>query len=771
MQKNYISISKFLVVFIIVALIPVVIAASVSVLQANRIEAQALRQSQKSAEMEFIAVLAKIEQRAVGIAKNLATWDETILNFSDPTYYQYWKDNRVQDAAAIYNAISAVELYRSDGQALAPGNAISEHMIPAAVGRSVLILKNGGPLLVYMDPVYYKTIDSPGSKPDGYLAVGVDIAKALTAQSLLNRSDHRVIQWNLDEGEIVPLKDVLGRVVLKAYQSPEIDAFAKLVRSSFGEYLLFSVALLVIFSMLLIVTLGRPLQRMARHIRKMHHGVVNEIPENIQNRIKIAELEQVRQAVNEYRSKFRSAKDSLVEKNLELEQLTYRDVLTGIFNRRAFESHVIQALESARNENTCHALCYMDLDQFKVVNDTCGHIAGDELLKQIAARLQLALREADILARLGGDEFGVLLAGCSMAKAEEIAENLRQAIKHLRFVWENKVFDIGVSIGLVAITDEASCLADVLKAADAACYMAKDLGRNHIHIYQHDDKDLAQRYGEMQWVSKITQALEDDRFMLYFQPIVPLAGENHSGFYCELLVRMLDDRGLPIPPMAFLPAAERYNLVGSIDRWVISAACNLVKAHRRYFQVQAPVMSINLSGQSLGDAGFLDFVVDQFAQTEVSAELFCFEITETAAITHLVSAKRFIDVLRQKGCRFALDDFGSGLSSFAYLKNLHVDCLKIDGHFVKNVVDDPIDQAMVASINQVGHLMGMKTVAEFVENDDIFSALKEIGVDFAQGYCIAEPMPFVAMLKQAHSKGADLNVYAMGGVYAECSPS
>jgi diguanylate cyclase (GGDEF)-like protein len=699
MPKNYLSISTYLVAFIAIAMMPVAITAYLSVSQAHKIEMQADRQNQTNVEKEFLAILSKVEQRTINIAKNLSTWDETILNFSDSTYYQYWKERRVHDAGVPGYAIDAVELYRASGESLAAQSSISDQLIPAAIENSVLMLKNGDPFLVYFNPVYFQSLPSESSKPDGYLAVSVNITNAIAAQGMLNRSDHRVIQWKLNKGEIVPLNNVLSRVVLSAYKSPEIDEFVKLVRWSFGKYVLFSIALLATFSILLTTTLGRPLQRMARHIRKMHYGAADEIPESIQNRFKIAELEQVRQAVNEYRSKFHSAKDSLIEKNLELEQLTYRDVLTGAFNRRAFESHVTQALETAANEGMPHALCYMDLDQFKVVNDTCGHVAGDELLRQIAARLQLTLREADILARLGGDEFGVLLYGCSMSKAEEVAEGLRQAIKSLRFVWEDKVFDIGVSIGLVAITDESSCLADVLKAADAACYMAKDLGRNRIHVYQHDDKDLAERYGEMQWVSKITQALEEDRFILYYQPIVSLAEEDKSSIYCELLIRMLDDQGRPVPPMAFLPAAERYNLIGSIDRWVVNAACELFKKHRHFFQKWSPVIAINLSGQSLGDADFLDFVIEKLAQAEVNPELFCFEVTETAAITHLVSAKRFIDILRHKGCRFALDDFGSGLSSFAYLKNLQVDCLKIDGHFVKSMVDDPIDQAMVASIN------------------------------------------------------------------------
>jgi diguanylate cyclase (GGDEF)-like protein len=763
MSKKYVPISRYLATFIVIALIPVIVTAYLSLAQAKRIEAQALRQNQASAEKEFTAVLSKIEKRAAGVAKNLATWDETILNFTDSTYYQYWKENRLQNAGISDNSIAAVELYRADGNALATPNAIADSLIPDALERAVLIMKHGAPHLVYFAPVYFQGMSDLDSRPDGYLAVSANIEEAIAAQGVLSRSDHGAIEWKFAEGETVPLKDLLSRVALNAYESPEIAEFATLARGNFTEYILYSFALLVTFSILLAGALGRPLQRMAYHIRRMLDGSTNEIPESIQNTFKIAELEQVRQAVNDYRSKFHSAKDSLIEKNLELEQLTYRDVLTGVFNRRAFESHLTQALESARNEGAPHALCYMDLDQFKVVNDTCGHIAGDELLRQIAARLQLTLREADVLARLGGDEFGVLLSGCSMSKAEEIADGLRQAIKGLRFVWENKVFDIGVSIGLVAITGESSCLADVLKAADAACYMAKDLGRNRVHVYQHDDQDLAQRYGEMQWVSKITQALDENRFVLHCQPIVPLAEEDGDKFYCELLIRMLDDDGQVVPPMAFLPAAERYNLICSLDRWVVSAACEIVRDYRHLFETQASVIAINLSGQSLGDAGFLDFVIEQMAQAKVSPALFCFEVTETAAITHLVSAKRFIDVLRRKGCRFALDDFGSGLSSFAYLKNLPVDCLKIDGHFVKNMVDDAVDRAMVTSINQVGHLMGMQTVAEFVENDEIFSALRAIGVDFGQGYGIAKPMPLVTALERFGRKSDNLHSRALSG--------
>jgi diguanylate cyclase (GGDEF)-like protein/PAS domain S-box-containing protein len=422
----------------------------------------------------------------------------------------------------------------------------------------------------------------------------------------------------------------------------------------------------------------------------------------------------------------------------QLSHQASHDPLTHLINRREFENRLRHALESAHSDNKHHALCYLDLDQFKVVNDTCGHIAGDELLKQLGAQLLQRVRDTDTLARLGGDEFGVLLEGCPLDKAREIADILRQSVKEFRFVWEGNSFEIGVSIGMVPITEDSGTLSEVLSAADAACYVAKDLGRNRVHVYQADDKEMARRHGEMQWVSRITRAFEEDRFTLYYQTILPLDDHDDSTAWGELLLRMRDESGNIVPPMAFIPAAERYNLMPTLDRWVI----------RSGFLVLGPARSrdlgrlnINISGQSLSDEYFLDFVVEQIEHHSIDPTRICFEITETAAIANRAKALNFISELRSRGCKFALDDFGSGLSSFAYLKNLPVDYLKIDGHFVRGIADDPISDAMVESVNHIGHVMGIKTIAEFVEDDRVLQRLRELGVDCAQGYWISKPCP------------------------------
>ena len=429
-------------------------------------------------------------------------------------------------------------------------------------------------------------------------------------------------------------------------------------------------------------------------------------------------------------------------------QIAYQashDALTGLINRRAFETCLTQTLSNAKRERTHHVLCYLDLDQFKVVNDTCGHVAGDQLLQQLTALLYTKVRHTDILSRLGGDEFGVILQDCPMDRACQIAEELRGAIKDFRFTWQEKSFDIGVSIGLVPVTTDNRSLSELFSAADFACYMAKEQGRNRIHVYQPDDKAVAQRHGEMQWVHRITRALSEGRFCLYHQTILPLRPHEGRQTHAEVLVRMLDEQGVLVPPMAFIPAAERYNLMPAIDRWVIRAALNHV-AHMPDSTDRHTLplsLAINVSGQSLGDDGFLEFVIEQFQQSGVMAERVCFEITETAAIANLSRAIHFITSLREIGCQFALDDFGNGLSSFAYLKQLPVDYLKIDGSFVKGMLEDPVGAAMVEAINQVGHVMGIQTIAEFVENEATIAKLRELGVDYAQGYAIDKPSPLV----------------------------
>jgi len=422
----------------------------------------------------------------------------------------------------------------------------------------------------------------------------------------------------------------------------------------------------------------------------------------------------------------------------QLSHQATHDALTGLINRHEFELRLKSGLDSVHVEGVQHALCYLDLDQFKVVNDTCGHIAGDKLLKQVTARLREKVRRADTLARLGGDEFGVLLWDCPLETAKKVADDLRRSVREFRFAWEDKVFDIGVSIGLVPIAGNSGTLTDVLSAADSACYAAKDRGRNRVHVYQPDDKLLSQRHGEMQWVSRITTALEDDRLVLFGQRIQSLV--NGDVDHWELLVRLKEADGTLVPPMAFIPAAERYHIMPAIDRWVLKQAVSIIAEHQHLQNDSAPVFNINLSGQSLSDDLVLEFIVDQIKQKAINPEKICFEITETAAIADLNHATRFIAVMTGLGCRFALDDFGSGLSSFAYLKNLNVSYLKIDGGFVRNMVDDPIDFAMVESINHVGHTLGIKTIAEFVESDKVLDAITRLGVDYAQGFGIARPV-------------------------------
>lgn len=424
----------------------------------------------------------------------------------------------------------------------------------------------------------------------------------------------------------------------------------------------------------------------------------------------------------------------------ELSYQATHDALTGLVNRREFEARIEYALEGTWRNGKEHAICYLDLDQFKVINDTCGHVAGDELLRQVANVLRAKVRASDTIARLGGDEFGLLMENCPLAQSQRVAESFRAAIEDFQFVWDDKRFRVGVSIGLVPINRDSASVTEVLQQADTACYAAKDLGRNRVHTYLRDDEELAKRHGEMQWVTKIQAALESDQFRLYVQPIVPVVGARNRYEHYEVLIRMIDGDGAEVPPGAFLPAAERYNLAAQVDRWVVSHLLEWAAQNPREF-ARFDMCSVNLSGLTLADESFLGYVIDLLRAARVPSSKICFEITETAVISNLSQASRFISTLKALGCFFALDDFGSGLSSFAYLKNLPVDYLKIDGMFVRDVHSDPLDRALVRSINDVGQVMGKKTIAEFVENDDIMRVLAEVGVDYAQGYGVGKPFP------------------------------
>ncbi len=420
----------------------------------------------------------------------------------------------------------------------------------------------------------------------------------------------------------------------------------------------------------------------------------------------------------------------------EMTYLASYDPLTGLLNRRAFEQRLERALAAMRDEGRPAALCYLDLDEFKVINDTCGHVAGDEMLKQIAALLQWRVPERVSLARLGGDEFGVLIEDRAIEEARQVAEALHREVTSFRFTWHGRTFETHASIGLVPIGSESTDLHAVLSAADAACYVAKEAGRNRIHEYQPDDTALAERYGEMQWIHRIHSAFDQDRFVLYQQEIRPLTGASMEPMR-EIFIRMVDEEGQLVPPVAFIPAAERYHLIPAIDRWVVTHALEVLAAG----PPSPETFTINLSGQSLTQEGFLEFVAERLRATGLHPSRLCFEITETAAIANLTRAVAFISALKEMGCRFVLDDFGSGMSSFAYLKNLPIDFLKIDGEFVRDLLQDPIHLALVGSINQIGHVLGLRTIAEAVEDEGTLGALRGIGVDYAQGYWIARPQP------------------------------
>jgi len=423
------------------------------------------------------------------------------------------------------------------------------------------------------------------------------------------------------------------------------------------------------------------------------------------------------------------------------ERLSYQashDALTQLINRQEFDRRLERVVVLTDSGMAQHALCYIDLDQFKIVNDTCCHAAGDELLRQISNLFSTVIRRSDTLARLGGDEFAILMENCPLEAALAVTDKIHQAVEQFQFFWQDKSFRIGVSIGLVMV-DLCKGGADIhMKQADMACFTAKEAGRNRTHIYREDDKALVQHHGEMNWVVRINNALEQDLFCLYTQDIVPLGADE--GEHCEILLRMKDKNGNIVTANAFLPAAERYQLATKIDRWVIRHVFDYFTEHRKRLE-RLSLCSINLSGASLSDPGLLGFIESEFVRTAMPPAKVCFEITETAAIANLTLATDFMNRLKEYGCKFSLDDFGSGLSSFAYLKHMPVDFLKIDGFFVKDIEHDSVDLAMVKSINDIGHVLGKKTIAEFVENQVILQTLTGLQVDYAQGYFTGKPKP------------------------------
>jgi len=416
------------------------------------------------------------------------------------------------------------------------------------------------------------------------------------------------------------------------------------------------------------------------------------------------------------------------------------DALTGLVNRTEFENQLQHTLGRASGQKRQCALLYCDLDQFKIVNDTCGHAAGDNLLKQLASILAGQLRDQDTIGRLGGDEFGVILQDCEPSGAIKVAEKLRESTGEFRFLWQEKTFAIGVSIGVVFINDYFASTDALLQAADEACYAAKEAGRNRIHVFKPNDDTLEQRRGEMRWVSRLHAALEEDRFRLYAQTIRGLGPNAEPGLHYEVLLRMVDENGELVPPGSFIPAAERYGIMPSIDRWVVRNVIDWLSTHQDHLD-ELSFCSINLSAPTFSDPEFPHFIEDLIETSNIQPEKLCFEITETSAISNFNQALKLIAALKKKKCLFALDDFGSGMSSFGYLKNLPVDFLKIEGSFVRDIVSDSTSMALVRSINDIGHVMGKKTIAEFVEDDAVLAVVRQLGIDYAQGYGISKPVP------------------------------
>lgn len=450
---------------------------------------------------------------------------------------------------------------------------------------------------------------------------------------------------------------------------------------------------------------------------------------------------------------------------LQLAHQASHDPLTGLLNRTAFDGSLSRALALTRRQGQTHSLAYLDLDQFKVVNDTCGHFAGDELLRQVADLLRARMRENDVVARLGGDEFAVLLTATGLDEARGLVERIHAGICGLRFTWQQSTFAVGVSIGLVEVDRSFDNLADLLSAADHACYVAKEKGRQRIQVYQPEEAEFVNRHGEMQWVVELERTLSEGRFRLFAQPIRPLKaaaagdgggdtagddggddGGDDDRLRFEVLLRIVDEAGTIHAGSDFIRAAERYGLMRRLDRWVVTHTLEVLASLPPEGRERVALCAVNLSALSLGDEEFLDFLDEAVATGPLPPDRLCFELTETTAVANLPQAQRLIDQLGRRGCSFALDDFGSGMSSYGYLRDLELDYLKIAGHFVSDMVTDRLDRAMVESIHQVGHVMGLATVAEYVSSQATVRLLREIGIDYGQGNWLAAPRPLPELL-------------------------
>ena len=493
----------------------------------------------------------------------------------------------------------------------------------------------------------------------------------------------------------------------------------------------------------------KPIKEIANAVNNLKEGnFAQAIVENSSG-----ELKTLQTGFNSMASSLKQAHASMQDKIDNATSMLYyqatHDDLTGLINRREFELRLKRSIKSAHKDQLQHIFCFLDLDQFKLVNDTCGHAAGDNLLKQVSSLLANSMRDTDTIARLGGDEFGILLENCNLVDANQITNIVLKLIRDYRFTYEDKIFNIGISIGLVIVNNSFITVSDVIHAGDLACYSAKKAGRNQSFMFNEGDVEVAQRRSQVEAILDMTGKIDDDQFTLYCQPIVPLRSNVPQQPHFEILIRKISADGNIVLPTIFIPSAERYHLMPNIDRWVIK---NSFAAYRNLLNISLEecnyIFSINLSGTSLADKNLLSYIREQLSIYAIPPQAICFEITETSAIVNLKNTNYIFSELRKLGCSFALDDFGSGMSSFTYLKNFEVDYLKIDGSFIKEMHTNKIDHAMVRSIHSVAEAMNIKTVAEFVENAAILKELRAIGVHYGQGQYLGSPIPIKQLTEE-----------------------
>ncbi len=661
--------------------------------------------------------------------------------------------NALDDALHERGRIIATQLAPASEYAVMSGNytilqpLLQQVMAHEGDTSSILITDNTGhTLAVTGSPIPVSITRNAYSKKLNEWHVGdTVIFSAPILRSQVEIDDYAILTPSAATSGEAQNTSVIGRV----YVSLSTHGLTTLKSSLINNNLLIALGGLIV-SGLLAWRIGRgitlPIKSLAVAVSELGKGHLHwRVPENSSGDMQILE-----RGFNNMTLRLKQAHDGMQDRIKEAtHQLSYQahhDALTGLVNRREFERRLEHVLKNSQDHGTHHVFCYMDLDQFKVVNDTCGHSAGDELLRQISLILGNRVRERDTLARLGGDEFGLLLENCLTPDAYKITEELREMVQDFRFVHLDKIFSLGISIGMVAITPDVENINSIMSAADTACYAAKDNGRNRIHLFRPLDDDIVRRHGEMEWLGRITRAMEEDRFRLNCQPILPLKNCDDDRRYFEILLCMIDVNGKIIPPMAFIPAAERYHLMANIDRWVIRNTFSTYRQLLDNIHGECDcVFSINLSGVSLGDKSLLGFIREQLAIQGVPPQAFCFEITETSAIVNLSNTVALMTALKAVGCRFMLDDFGSGMSSFAYLKNLPVDFIKIDGAFVKDIATNPIDLAMVQSIHSIAEAMTIETIAEFVESAAVVELLESMGVHYGQGYFLGRPVAINSM--------------------------